>query len=203
MKKIILKSIVIAMLVCCVSFTNAMNPLRQALIDVGNKDAAVVLYNSYSPNEKNAVWLDKMNQVLSLNIWNGKQIQVLESLKNQIESNIFVTNTKESVDFQIWSIGWKSNALLSFEISKLRFIVTLISDYDPTFKPTEGNDGAPNCNCASGDDYCGGIIISTGDICNSKLKCTSISGCGLFWRHSCDGTCQGDQPSKGPASIGY
>jgi hypothetical protein len=141
--------------------------------------------------------------VLLLNIWNGKQIQVLESLKNQIESNIFVNNTKEAIDFQIWSIGWKSNALLSFEISKLRFIVTLISDYDSNFKPMEGNDGASNCNFASGDDYCGGIIISTGDICNSKLKCTSVSGCGLFWRHSCDGTCQGDQPSKGPASIGY
>lgn len=68
---------------------------------------------------------------------------------------------------------------------------------------SKGIDGAPNCNCVSGDDYCGGIIISTGDICNSKLKCTSVSGCGLFWRHSCNGTCQVDQPSKGPASIGY
>ncbi len=68
---------------------------------------------------------------------------------------------------------------------------------------SKGIDGAPNCNCVSGDDYCGGIIISTADICNSKLKCTSVSGCGLFWRHSCDGTCQVDQPSKGPASIGY
>ena len=203
MKKINLKSIAVTLLVCCVSFANAMNPLRQALIDVGNKDAAVVLYNGYSPNEKKAVWTDKINQVLLLNIWNGKQIQVLESLKNQIESNFFVNNTKEAIDFQIWSIGWKSNALLSFEISKLRFIVTLISDNNPNFKPMEGNDGASNCNCASGDDYCGGIIISTGDICNSKLKCTSVSGCGLFWRHSCDGTCQGDQPSKGPASIGY
>jgi hypothetical protein len=43
MKKINLKSIAVALLVCCVSFANAMNPLRQALIDVGNKDAAVVL----------------------------------------------------------------------------------------------------------------------------------------------------------------
>jgi hypothetical protein len=178
-------------------FTTAINPLRQALIDVGNKDAAVLIYNGYSPIEKKAVWVDKIDQVLALNLWNENQIQVLVSLKNQIEPNIFVNNSKEAVDFQIWSSTWKANALLSFEISKLRFIVTLVSDYDPAFKPKEGEEGAPNCNCASGDDYCGGIIISTGDICNSKLKCTSVSGCGLFWRHSCNGTCQGAQPLNG------
>lgn len=179
----------------------AVNPLRQALINAGSKDEALIIYENYSNAEKAIVWTDKIDQVIGLNNWNSDQLDLLNNLKNQINAGIFELNSTSFTNFHNWANTWKTQAVLKFEVAQLRFMVTLIHDYSTDY--IGGGSSTQDCNCTSGSDYCDGIIITTGDACNGKLSCTQKQGCGLFWSWPCNGLCQGAQPSTSNGTLVY
>ncbi|OYU94251.1 MAG: hypothetical protein CFE21_16830 [Bacteroidetes bacterium B1(2017)] len=190
MKKLFILSICL----CLFKIGFSANDLRAALINANSKDAAQSIFEGYSNHQKASVWVDKLNQVLSLTCWNENQIALLTSFRNEIVAGIFVAGSQTQQDFQTWSESWKTRALQYFSISQVRFILTLVSDYKASYT-SGGSSSGSSCNCSTGDDFCDGIIISTGDACKSGGCETKSSGCGKLWMYTCNGTCQGVQPS--------
>jgi hypothetical protein len=168
------------------------NPLRNNLIIAGNKHNALMIYQSYSNQQKAAVWIDKINQVISLNCWNNIQLSYLNNLLGQINSQIFDPTSQSFINFNGFIQTWQQQALSQFNKIQLRFIVTTISDYNPNDIPNPGDDNGQDCNCSLDSDWCGGTLIP-GENCK-KLLCTQKEGCGTFWLHKCTGVCSGAQP---------
>jgi hypothetical protein len=180
----------------------AVNPLRQALINAGSKDEALIIYENYSNSEKAIVWTDKIDQVIGLNNWNSDQLNILNNLKNQINAGIFELNSTSFTKFHNWANSWKTQAFLKFEVAQLRFMVTLVHDYSTDY--IGGGSSTQDCNCTSQSDYCNGIFLPGSDqVCNGKLNCTQKQGCGLFWSWPCNGLCQGAQPSNSIGTVVY
>ena len=170
----------------------AMNTLRSNLVSSGSKEAAVTLYQSYTPSEKAQVWVDKMNQVIGLSCWSSDQINLLVSLNGQINSSVF-SDSAAFLVFEEFVNSWKSSAIQKFTAQQLRFIVTTVADYSPDDIPHSGGGNAPDCNCSTSSDWCGGGIFD--ETC-FKTNCSQSHGCGTFWRYYCTGTCFGAQPSR-------
>jgi hypothetical protein len=190
MKKVII--IIICLFLAKEGFS--INELRQALVSAGSKEAALQIYDNYSNSQKASVWTDKLTQVLSLSIWNTAQINLLNDLKGHINEGIFEVGSTSEESFNSWYVSWKASAIENFDIVQLRFIITLVSDFNASYTGG-GTATGNNCNCATNDDYCDGIIISTGDSCTSGSCSTKSSGCGRFWMKGCNGTCNGAQPA--------
>lgn len=171
---------------------SAMNTLRGNLVNSGSKEAAVILYQSYSSSEKAQVWVDKMNQVIGLSCWNSDQINLLVSLRGQLSSSVF-SDSAAFLVFENFVNSWKTSAILKFSAQQLRFIVTTVADYSPDDIPHSGGGSAPDCNCSTASDWCGGGIFD--ETC-FKINCMENTGCGTFWQYRCTGTCAGAQPSR-------
>lgn len=194
------KILFVALFLLTTSETYSANLLRQNLINAGSKENALTLYRLYSNSEKASVWSDKITQVLSLNIWNSSQINLLNNLHGEINSQIFDTTSQAFINFNGFMQTWKTQALSHFNIVQLRFIVTIVMDYNPNDVPEPGESNGTKCNCSTGSDWCGGTLIP-GENCTSKLKCDEQDGCGTLWLHKCNGTCMGAQPMTTNGSI--
>jgi hypothetical protein len=83
------------------------NPLRNNLIIAGNKHNALMIYQSYSNQQKAAVWIDKINQVISLNCWNNIQLSYLNNLLGQINSQIFDPTSQSFINFNGFIQTWQ------------------------------------------------------------------------------------------------
>ncbi|MBU3662098.1 MAG: bacteriocin fulvocin C-related protein [Bacteroidetes bacterium] len=125
------KILFLALFLLTTSETYSANLLRQNLINAGSKENALILYRLYSNSEKASVWSDKITQVLSLNIWNSSQINLLNNLHGEINSQIFDTTSQAFINFNGFMQNWKTQALSHFNIVQLRFIVTIVMDYNP------------------------------------------------------------------------
>ena len=163
--------------------TFAAHPLRQALIDAGNKDSATIIYNTYQPSQKKIVWLDKINQAINVYDWNNEQIALLNQVKDKINEMDFELTTGELDILATWGSNWIDNAKPLFNPYFIRQICTMVMDFNPEINPDI--DGAKNgCSCSSKSDFC----ISP-DECDTKQRCDEGGACGFAWLFSCNGKC--------------
>lgn len=165
----------------------AMDPLRQALISAGNKDSALVIYESYSSTQKKTVWVDKMNQVIASNDWSDIQLVALNQLLNKTQSMNFDGTDIEKDSMRIWGASWINNSKSIININQIRQIGAMVMDFNPipdNAIPLIGA-GNGNCECSQDSDFC----LAPEDECSTG-GCTEKTGCGWWWTYRCNGICK-------------
>ena len=132
--------------------------------------------------ERYAIWENKMQQVLSLNIWNSEQREALEDLYNNLNIQSFSNDSTNIgfLEFNHYYSLWHEAAKTKFEFNQVKGIVGYPADYAPVVGDPGGD---VDCGCNKNYDWC------WGSDCKVKCVVTTRRGCGSFWRYSCNGAC--------------
>lgn len=164
-----------------------MHPLRKNLIDVVNLDQMRDLYRSYNPLEKKIIWKDKMEQVILLSTWNSTQRQLIQDLKDRIESGSFDENNANFESLKAQLENWGQSALLSFSKVQIYNIVGVPHDFTNSEAPVGAGSGS-DCECNKGSAV--SCVFNFAGDCDKTL-CNTIGGCGFMWLWNCNGECNG------------
>lgn len=157
-----------------------------------NSNTQRIMFNLLSKEEKLRYWTDKIELLLGSNSLRDNQRNLLNELKNSLNTTIFDTEIEENDEREIFiNVYCKdfidrarvefSDDYLNENFFTFRIIKSITSD--------EIVGGArEDCTCKKGAYFtCG---IGTGVFCGTA-DCQVLSdGCGFLGLHECDGKCK-------------
>ena len=179
---------------------------RADWIAVGNIDQQRAAYRAFTTNQMQALWIEKMQEVLKLD-WSKQERTHIQSMLDIIRANGSVFSVerdqaafdKVEVELYRWTehaqeeLGW-DKVLLSAIVGTpqaLNADKTINSNALTIQSPSvlkNGNEGGGYvCNCSYKSDFCFGGAFTW---CSETNICeTSNLGCGLLWLWECNGMC--------------
>lgn len=90
---------------CCFNYSQ----LRQQLCDISDDSEFVGEWNKLSADQKQGVWLNKIDETLKLN-WTPEEYKYLQELRSEVSSkNFFEENNPDSEKQNKWIDDWKNN----------------------------------------------------------------------------------------------
>lgn len=184
---------------------------RESFIAIGDLVKQRAAYNAFTPNQRQALWIGKLEEVLKLD-WSEQERQHIRSLLELIMVNSFIFSSerdpeafdKIEVEIYKWTeytqkkLGWDKKLLYALigtpkVMNAKKEIVEINSGMSPTLRLKSGNEsgGKPTCNCSMDFDLCS---IGPGTAkCREKWKgeyCDwSAWGCGPLGLNNCSGVC--------------
>lgn len=186
MKKLILSlSITISLLCSCTNNDDLVTKNSDARISnvlkEKNYDSQKLMYRMLSNDEKRMIWIEKIDNLISIKKFNSKQIDLLIDLKSNLTVDLFdesSNNDKKAV-------------------FKTVYVKQFLKKSEKVFSPEEFNDyfysitskaiTPPSCSCNIGSIYsCAGVSSD----CVKTTFCTvSTVGCGFLTMFECTGRC--------------
>lgn len=182
----------IAMIFLTISEAIAITPLRQAIINQQTNESARYLYLGYSAVQKQEVWIDKLNQVLSLTIWTPEQRAFLLSVKNNIDLQLFEEGSIQQKRFDSNYSAFEINGINLFGKVVFAKVFISLSDYNSDGIPYSGGGGygndLPSCGCCIDCTFtCDWVFGSS--TCTKSNCSGALRGCGGLWNQKCNGDC--------------
>jgi len=173
---------------------------RTEFLAIGDIVYQRAAYVTFTPNQKQALWIEKLEKALKLE-WSEQESLHIQSMLDLVNANLFAFSKdrdQEAFDkVEIELYKWKeySQEVLGWDIYLLYALVATpqMMNADKTIKlelgttPTFKRDGE-GCTCSFGSDWC---TFPNGDVAKCLPDgCAGTSwGCGNFWWFACDGTC--------------
>lgn len=159
----------------------------------------LVYMSNLSPQRKHALWTNKMDQVLKLNVWTDEQLQIISNLYDQLSVDIFVRNSDAFKQFAEFEPKWLETTQHSFSHKQFSSIFKSLATYEVNDEQIgPGSPGGPGnvdpcddcvpeynfyCSCSTESDWC-----SNGG-CTSGTCAFFTDGCGTLWWYICNGLC--------------
>ncbi len=170
-----------------------LNEERKHIMDLGWEDQRTY-YNNLPAERKLALWSQKLDQVIDLDIWNSEQQNLLLQLQRELSLELFKNGSLAEKNFkEKFEPDWSSSARKNFAGQLAGEIVQnlgnlSISSTGNTMKiaiPGGGGSQKEVCECSHFSSYCG-----FKGWCQSSGSCEfMLSGCGTLWLFACDGMC--------------
>ncbi|NLX65183.1 MAG: bacteriocin fulvocin C-related protein [Bacteroidales bacterium] len=186
---------------------------RAEWLEIGNIDYQRAAYRGYKPEQKQALWINKVNDVLSNIEWTQQERKHIENLLTVIKESpkVFENSAgqeemdKVEIELYRWTeyakeeLKWTPELLYSLigTPEAMNSGKQLISGKKTGIRLKNGGESTqPDCDCNSSNLSEPG---SSGNWfpCVAVLhRCSTISGCnvtswgcGNLWLYSCNGTC--------------
>jgi len=164
-------------------------------------------YTAFSPNQKQALWIGKIEEVLKLD-WTEQEYLHIQSILELIKNKSFFSLKdrdpeafdKEELEIYKWTeyaqeeLGWDKKFLYALiatpqEMSADKTLKVITSNlrnlpYQHEFE-TEHDNVSPDCKCSTTSDWC-----FWGSMCYWTAKCRRTQNCGTWWDYWCDGMCK-------------
>ena len=187
---------------------------RADWIAIGDLSLQRAVYAAFIPDQKQALWIGKMEEVLTLD-WTEQENQHIQSMFELIKVNSFAFSNervqeafdKVEVELYKWieyakeELGWDNNLLYSLVVTPLAMnekkeiiginlnpkpiaTTSLKRGYEPCSPEITGTDYIW-CDCSTSSDWC----VSTRK-CESNSNCKTTSGCGTIGWYECNGCCR-------------
>lgn len=156
------------------------------------------IFRASSKEKKAQFWYDKLGEVMQLS-WSTEELEHIELLRMSISADWFDVKIKkdESSYMKINSFidnwinegqikfGW-SKELFNGMICRLEKLKDMKGNLDMKDElKTENPDTGSPCGCSRESDWCGEDETCTKSSCKE-----TVSGCGTFWWHECNGKCR-------------
>ena len=167
-------------------------------LEVGDLVYMRAAYNALTPNQRQSLWIEKLENVLKLD-WTEKEGQFIESMLEFVKTNSFIFSNKRDpkalekieIEYYRWEVYayeeliWDKNLLGAVvgtpqNLSENKEIISNFN-ISPIVK-TRGED----CECKTGSgDFCMDFFTKC---CDKSCK-EKPSSCGWFWGQDCNGVC--------------
>lgn len=160
---------------------NMMSSKVSNVLNENSTPEKKLMYSLLNKDEKKIFWIKTLETIISKNNLNKNQINLINELKNNINSDIF--NESSNNDKR--------------EIFKNRYVNEFINKAKVLFTHNQINsiffdansklyDSTPVCNCN------GGSIFACGDSyqCKETSCKLKVHDCGFLWMFDCDGECK-------------
>ncbi|WP_396167159.1 bacteriocin fulvocin C-related protein [Flavobacterium sp.] len=191
MKKLILTlGIVLSLLSSCTTddtVTNQENSKITSVLKEKNYDTQKLMYRMLSKEEKQEIWVDKIDVLISDSSLSGQQVSLLKDLKNHLNVTLFDTksnNDEREVFKTIYVKDFLNKAKSLFSEDYVYNNFFTISGNNSSSKLY---DSKPICSCNQGSMWSCGMATST---CRETDKCRKDSdGCGFATMFECNGNC--------------
>lgn len=149
-------------------------------------------FSSLNSKQKAAIWIDKLNQVLSQDWLNKNQRKHLELSIPMLNSAIYIDGSPEREKFMTeFELKWRTKGIALFGFEQFRQIVTSLQDFEinesitKEIVPITEIADAFNCGCSEKSDWCWSWL---NEACTGTCNLGS-DGCGTFFAYECDGVC--------------
>ena len=166
----------------------AMNPLRLNIINQNSAENRRAVYLTYSAEQKAAIWLDKLDQVIHYGGWTDEQLQLLTMMKNKITPIIFIEGSIQQTDWLKFYNQFEEAGITSFSKIVYGKIFVSLNDYSVDMTVT-GSDPPSDCGCAIGSNFTCEWWIPGGSECAKSVCNPAPRGCGGLWNQVCNGNC--------------
>ena len=178
-------------------------------LEIGDIVYQRAAFNAFTPNQRQALWIEKLENVLKLD-WNEKESQFIKSLLEFVKTNSFIfSNERDQKTFEKIEIELYRLSAFAFEELKWDFQlfygiigtphklnnnkeIELFLKTSPTIKTRAEKD----CDCnasfiwdpgSSAGWFACSILFNK---CKTDSGCKPTTwGCGEFWGYGCNGTC--------------
>ncbi len=173
------------------SKSHAVSALRQTVISQPTHEARRLVFLGYTSSEKRAVWIDKIDQVLSLNTWSSEQVSYLNQMKSSIVEEIFNEGSSQQQAFDVSYSVTEAAGVSLFGTMAYAKIFFSLHDYDDVSIPTMGggdSGGQVDCGCCTSCTFTCDWVTGTSS-CETSGCAGSLRGCGGLWNQKCNGEC--------------
>jgi hypothetical protein len=185
---------------------------RAEWLEIGNIVYQRAAYHGYKPEQKQALWIGKVNDVLDNVEWTQQERKHIENLLTVIKENpkVFESNAgqedmdKVEIDLYRWTeyakdeLKWTPELLYSI-IGTPEAMTSgrqIVSSKKIGIRLKSGSESTSDCNCnsssptessSSGNWFPCMVVLHR---CSTISGCNATSsGCGTLWLYSCNGTC--------------
>ena len=173
---------------------------RTDWIDIGNLVQQRAAYVAFTPNQKQALWIGKLEEVLKLD-WTEKERQFIQTILEMTKVKSFISRNDrdtedidtEELEIYKWTeyvkeeLGWDKNLLYALIATPevMNANKTVKSGISNLRNPSslKSRSESSNCECSSSDDWCFGM-------CYWTSACIRVENCGWWWGSWCDGKCR-------------
>lgn len=196
------------------NLTEIQEMSRVDYIAIGDIVYQKAAYIAFTPSQKQALWIGKMEEVLKLD-WTEQESQHIQSMLDLIKVNSFAFSIDRDpeafdrleVELYKWieyakeELGWDKKLLYSLVVTPLAMnekkeIIGINSNPKPrtTTSLKRGNEACnPEiygtdyiwCECSTSSDWC----VSTRN-CKANNDCKTTGGCGTIGWYDCNGCCK-------------
>lgn len=146
-------------------------------------DSARAIYNTLSAQKKSEIWQEKMDSVLVAGNLSQAEINLINSVKNQLSANFFqntndtnmVKNFGDNIYQQASALNWTEVRMA--EAFTMPFTVFEMMPHN------QAESGGVNCECRTRTP------TTCWNGCQYEPNCIKVRGCGWFWSQECNGLC--------------
>jgi hypothetical protein len=191
MKKLILTlGIVLSLLSSCTTddtVTNQENSKITSVLKEKNYDTQKLMYRMLSKEEKQEIWVDKIDVLISDSSLSGQQVSLLNDLKNHLNVTLFDTksnNDEREVFKTVYAKDFlnKAKSLFSYEYVSENFFTI-----NGNLSLAKLADTKPVCSCNQTSIW---SCVGINERCKETDKCRKDSdGCGFLGFSECNGNC--------------
>lgn len=206
-KLIVVLGITLSLLYSCTNDEIKSNDINEAriasVLSEKNTDAQKSMYRMLSKEDKQALWINKLDSLITDKNLNETQTKLLTGLRSQLTVSIFDDNSnndQREVFKNVYIPYFIKEAQEIFSKDYIYNNFYEIQNYPKTLAMSTSNNGLNN---RSGDIGIGGETACTCNVgsmvsCGSGISCrqplwegctSTTSGCGAFWVYSCNGMC--------------
>lgn len=169
---------------------------ERAYISSLNREDRSTYMSNLSAERKYALWAQKFDQVLDINVWNSKQSQLISSIRDQLSVELFTKGSEANFSFKnSFEPNWLENVKRSFALEEYTAIFRSLEDlqidiskHDDDVLVNPHNNAGMNiriiCECSYYSDWCNHGYCS-GRFCEYIV----LDDCGTLWLYDCNGSC--------------
>ena len=171
---------------------------------------SIPIYRAFTPEQKQQIWLGKMEQVLNHKDWTDKEKEHLLKLANEIQRQTVwfadesIENNDEAYEeYQLFFYKWLKYATEELQWNKEMILAIAFTGKDlaenysqaqtkATIPGKDHTEPDPDVDIADCDCKIGNVLFTT---CAPPYYCEKIickgsnHGCGAVWVESCNGLC--------------
>ena len=186
---------------------------RTQWLNMGSISYQRAAYRAFTPEQKQALWIGKLDEILSNVVWTQEETKHIEYMLDFVKKKLILfqekINQEDMDEFEIemykWKeyaveeLGWTPELLYAIintpqSINSNRQIIFVVSSVTKLKNGSESGS-IEDCDCnasalppqSSGDWFpCVRVIHK----CNTGSGCKKTTwGCGNLWLYECNGTC--------------
>ena len=158
-----------------------------------NRDTQRAIFNAIPNETKKAIWLEKMDQIITLSICdNNSKVNCVNQIKTVISNSDFTLDNNGLPKNHIQLESIKATTLSFFQGYNAAIILHELNDCIEPFARAYNTGGGfiVDCDCSTDSDWCSGIFDQIpGASCSGKCGSGTPSGCGTLLQYNCEKIC--------------